>query len=141
MITILSLFWLVKNSKFCNSISQMNNSIERIRVIKNNVFKNIYYYIKEMQSLHPKKEKLSSNTVQITESATILFEKTLNIIRSISLQPNMNSDIILMEKSTAMEPLDYLDNFSTLSSEESNQFDLQIESDLGEAFDSSRDSL
>ena len=90
---------------------------------------------------HPKKEKLSSNTVQITESATILFEKTLNIIRSISLQPNMNSDIILMEKSTAMEPLDYLDNFSTLSSEESNQFDLQIESDLGEAFDSSRDSL
>ena len=53
----------------------------------------------------------------------------------------MNSDIILMEKSTAMEPLDYLDNFSTLSSEESNQFDLQIESDLGEAFDSSRDSL
>ena len=95
-----------------------------------------------MQSLHPKKEKLSSNTVQITESATILFEKTLNIIRSISLQPNMNSDIILMEKSTAMEPLDYLDNFSTLSSEEeSNQFDLQIESDLGEAFDSSRDSL
>lgn len=94
-----------------------------------------------MQSLHPKKEKLSSNTVQITESATIFFEKTLNIIRSISLQPNMNSDIILMEKSTAMEPLDYLDNFSTLSSEESNQFDLQIESDLGEAFDSSRDSL
>ena len=94
-----------------------------------------------MQSFHPKKEKLSSNTVQITESATILFEKTLNIIRSISLQPNMNSDIILMEKSTAMEPLDYLDNFSTLSSEESNQFDLQIESDLGEAFDSSRDSL
>ena len=94
-----------------------------------------------MQSLHPKKEKLSSSTVQITESATILFEKTLNIIRSISLQPNMNSDIILMEKSTAMEPLDYLDNFSTLSSEESNQFDLQIESDLGEAFDSSRDSL
>ena len=94
-----------------------------------------------MQSLHPKNEKLSSNTVQITESATILFEKTLNIIRSISLQPNMNSDIILMEKSTAMEPLDYLDNFSTLSSEESNQFDLQIESDLGEAFDSSRDSL
>lgn len=94
-----------------------------------------------MQSLHPKKEKLSSNTVQITESATILFEKTLNIIRSISLQPNMNSDIILMEKSAAMEPLDYLDNFSTLSSEESNQFDLQIESDLGEAFDSSRDSL
>lgn len=94
-----------------------------------------------MQSLHPKKEKLSSNTVQITESATTLFEKTLNIIRSISLQPNMNSDIILMEKSTAMEPLDYLDNFSTLSSEESNQFDLQIESDLGEAFDSSRDSL
>lgn len=94
-----------------------------------------------MQSLHPKKEKLSSNTVQITESATILFEKTLNIIRSISLQPNMNSDIILKEKSTAMEPLDYLDNFSTLSSEESNQFDLQIESDLGEAFDSSRDSL
>ena len=94
-----------------------------------------------MQSLHPKKEKLSSNTVQITESATILIEKTLNIIRSISLQPNMNSDIILMEKSTAMEPLDYLDNFSTLSSEESNQFDLQIESDLGEAFDSSRDSL
>ena len=94
-----------------------------------------------MQSLHPKKEKLSSNTVQITESATILFVKTLNIIRSIALQPNMNSDIILMEKSTAMEPLDYLDNFSTLSSEESNQFDLQIESDLGEAFDSSRDSL
>ena len=94
-----------------------------------------------MQSLHPKKEKLSSNTVQITESATILFEKTLNIIRSISLQPNMNSDIILMEKSAAMEPLDYLDNCSTLSSEESNQFDLQIESDLGEAFDSSRDSL
>ena len=94
-----------------------------------------------MQSLHPKKEKLSSNTVQITESATIFFEKTLNIIRSISLQPNMNSDIILMEKSTAMEPLDYLDNFSTLSTEESNQFDLQIESDLGEAFDSSRDSL
>ena len=94
-----------------------------------------------MQSLHPKKEKLSSNTVQITESATILFEKTLNIIRSISLQPNMNSDIILMEKSTAMEPLDYLDNFSTLSSEESNLFDPQIESDLGEAFDSSRDSL
>ena len=94
-----------------------------------------------MQSLHPKKEKLSSNTVQITESATIFFEKTLNIIRSISLQPNMNSDIILMEKSTAMEPLDYLDNFPTLSSEESNQFDLQIESDLGEAFDSSRDSL
>ena len=94
-----------------------------------------------MQSLHPKKEKLSSNTVQITESATIFFEKTLNIIRSISLQPNMNSDIILMEKSTAMEPLDYLDNFSTLSSEESNQFDLQIESDLGEAFDSSRYSL
>ena len=94
-----------------------------------------------MQSFHQKKEKLSSNTVQITESATILFEKTLNIIRSISLQPNMNSDIILMEKSTAMEPLDYLDNFSTLSSEESNQFDLQIESDLGEAFDSSRDSL
>ena len=93
-----------------------------------------------MQS-QPKKEKLSSNTVQITESATTLFEKTLNIIRSISLQPNMNSDIILMEKSTAMEPLDYLDNFSTLSSEESNQFDLQIESDLGEAFDSSRDSL
>ena len=94
-----------------------------------------------MQSLHPKKEKLSSNTLQITESATSFFEKTLNIIRSISLQPNMNSDIILMEKSTAMEPLDYLDNFSTLSSEESNQFDLQIESDLGEAFDSSRDSL
>ena len=94
-----------------------------------------------MQSLHPRKEKLSSNTVQITESATIFFEKTLNIIRSISLQPNMNSDIILMEKSTAMEPLDYLDNFSTLSSEESNQFDLEIESDLGEAFDSSRDSL
>lgn len=94
-----------------------------------------------MQS-HPKKEKLSSSTVQIAESATILFEKTLKIIRSLSLQPNMNSDIILMEKSTAMEPLDYLDNFSTLSSEEeSNQFDLQIESDLGEAFDSSRDSL
>lgn len=94
-----------------------------------------------MQS-HPKKEKLSSSTVQIAESSTILFEKALKIIRSLSLQPNMNSDIILMEKSTAMEPLDYLDNFSTLSSEEeSNQFDLQIESDLGEAFDSSRDSL
>ena len=94
-----------------------------------------------MQS-HPKKEKLSSSTVQIAESATILFEKTLKIIRSLSLQPNMNSDIILMEKNTAMEPLDYLDNFSTLSSEEeSNQFDLQIESDLGEAFDSSRDFL
>lgn len=94
-----------------------------------------------MQS-HPKKEKLSSSTVQIAESDTILFEKTLKIILSLSLQPNMNSDIILMEKSTAMEPLDYLDNFSTLSSEEeSNQFDLQIESDLGEAFDSSRDSL
>ena len=95
-----------------------------------------------MQSTHPLKEKLSSNTVQLAESATFLFERTLNIIRTLSLQPSMNSDIILMEKSTAMEPLDYLDNFSTLSSEEeSNQFESLHDSDLGEAFDSSRDSL
>lgn len=57
MITILSLFWLVKNSKFCNSISQMNNSIERIRVIKNNVFKNIYYYIIKKCNLSIQKKK------------------------------------------------------------------------------------
>ena len=57
MITILSLFWLVKNSKFCNSISQMNNSIERIRVIKNNVFKNIYYYTIKKCNLSIQKKK------------------------------------------------------------------------------------
>ena len=50
----------------------------------------------------------------------------------------MNSDAILMEKSTAMEPLDYLDSVSTLSSEESDQFESLNDSDC-EAFDSSRD--
>ena len=93
-----------------------------------------------MQSGHQGKEKLSSNT-HLPQRATFLFERTLNIIRSLSLQLNMNSDVILMEKSTAMEPLDYLDNFSTLSSEKSNQFESLNDSDLGEAFDSSRDSL
>ena len=94
-----------------------------------------------MQSGNQGKEKLSSNTVHLPQSATFLFERTLDIIRSLSLQLNMNSDVILMEKSNAMEPLDYLENFSTLSSEESNQFESLNDSVLGEAFDSSRDSI
>ena len=94
-----------------------------------------------MQSDNQGKEKLSSNTVHLPQSATFLFERTLDIIRSLSLQLNMNSDVILMEKSTAMEPLDYLENFSTLSSAESNQFESLNDSVLGEAFDSSRDSM
>ena len=94
-----------------------------------------------MQSDNQGKEKLSSNTVHLPQSATFLFERTLDIMRSLSLQPNMNSDVILMEKSNAMEPLDYLENFSTLSSAESNQFESLNDSVLGEAFDSSRDSI
>ena len=89
-----------------------------------------------MQSSHS--IKFSSNTVHMPQSDTFLFERTINIIRSLSLQPTMNSDAILMEKSTAMEPLDYLDSVSTLSSEESDQFESLNDSDC-EAFDSSRD--
>ena len=97
--------------------------------------------MQEIEKIELKKYQKSCDVSQ--KSTGVFDQKSFLISRSLSIGQDINPDNMIKEKNEALEPLDYLDSMSTISTEMKHQiveynYD---ESDLSEPFNSSVESI
>ena len=97
--------------------------------------------MQEIENIELKKYPKSCDVSQ--KSTGVFDQKFFLISRSLSIVQDINPDSMIKEKNEALEPLDYLDSMSTISTEMKHQiveynYD---ESNLSEAFNSSVESI
>lgn len=97
-----------------------------------------------MQEIEKIELKKYPKSCDISQKGTGVFDKRAFIIsRSFSICQDINPDNMIKEKNEALEPLDYLESVSTISTEMRNpivEYDYD-EGDLSEPFNSSVESI